>query len=77
MTETAKANRNLRIGLAGAGMISLYHMRGWQDIAGPHVGRKHKGFGAFCGLHEQFCNRLNRRTVNHARGYAGSNDFIG
>jgi D-apiose dehydrogenase len=27
----------LRVGLAGAGMISLYHMRGWQEVEGAEV----------------------------------------
>ena len=29
--------KNLRVGLAGAGMISLYHMRGWQEAEGANV----------------------------------------
>ena len=30
-------NGQLRVGLAGAGMISLYHMRGWQEVDGAEV----------------------------------------
>ncbi|MBT5266171.1 MAG: Gfo/Idh/MocA family oxidoreductase [Rhodospirillaceae bacterium] len=30
-------NGNLRVGLAGAGMISLFHMRGWQEVEGADV----------------------------------------
>ena len=37
MPSSTSANGPLRVGLAGAGMISLYHMRGWQETDGADV----------------------------------------
>lgn len=37
MTQPRSGHRNLRVGLAGAGMISLYHMRGWQAVDGAEI----------------------------------------
>jgi predicted dehydrogenase len=30
-------NETLRAGLAGAGMISLYHLRGWTETPGAEI----------------------------------------
>ena len=35
--SSSNPNGHLRVGLAGAGMISLYHMRGWQEVGGAEV----------------------------------------
>jgi len=37
MQAQRTGDRNLRVGLAGAGMISLYHMRGWQAVEGADI----------------------------------------
>ncbi|MEM9358000.1 MAG: Gfo/Idh/MocA family oxidoreductase [Pseudomonadota bacterium] len=37
MQSDQSSNRKLRVGLAGAGMISLYHMRGWEVVEGADV----------------------------------------
>ncbi|MGI9520784.1 MAG: Gfo/Idh/MocA family protein [Hyphomicrobiaceae bacterium] len=37
MQSSREPNANLRVGLAGTGMISLYHLRGWQEVTGADV----------------------------------------
>ena len=37
MKPASHLSNDLQVGLAGAGMISLYHLRGWQQIDGASV----------------------------------------
>ncbi len=37
MVKATNSRGTLRVGLAGAGMISLYHMRGWEEVEGADV----------------------------------------